>query len=135
MPYPLFHKLHLGPLLAAPFFLQLADGSVTEPIGRLDDVPINMGDIWVLEDLIIVDIPKTDNAQIILGQPILATAGCHIDVREGRVPFEVEGRFAMFNHRKDDMVSPHSSILDALPLSPDYYREDVLYDEDPPDSE
>ena len=29
IPYSLFHKLHLGPLLAAPFLLQLADGSMT----------------------------------------------------------------------------------------------------------
>jgi len=27
MPYSLFHKVHLRPLLAAPFSLQLADGS------------------------------------------------------------------------------------------------------------
>jgi len=55
MPYSLFHKLHLGPLQAAPFSLQLADGSKTQPIGKLDDVPINTGHIWVLEDFIIVD--------------------------------------------------------------------------------
>jgi len=28
MPYSLFHKLQLGPLLAAPFSLQLSDGSM-----------------------------------------------------------------------------------------------------------
>ena len=41
----------------------------------------------------------------------------------------------MFSHKKEDAVSSHSSILNALPLSPDYDMEDVLYDEDPPDSE
>ena len=79
MPYSLFHKLHLGPLLVAPFSLQLADGSETQPIGRLDNVPVNIGDIWVLEDCIIVDMPETDDVQIILGRPILAIAGCHIN--------------------------------------------------------
>ena len=72
----------------------------------------------MLEDFIVVDMPKTDDAQIILGRPILATVGCHIDVRESRISFEVEGRFAVFSHRKEDAVSPHSSILDALPLPP-----------------
>ena len=38
----------------------------------------------MLENFIIVDMPKTDDDQIILGRPILATAGCHIDVRKGR---------------------------------------------------
>jgi len=59
----------------------LADGSVTQPIGKLDNVPVNIGDIWVLEDIILVDMPETDDAQIILGRPIFATAGCDIDVR------------------------------------------------------
>jgi len=69
--------------------------------------------------------PKTDDAQIILGRLILATAGWHIDVREGRGSFKVQGQFAVFSHRKEDMVSPHSSILDALPLSPEINMEDV----------
>jgi len=68
IPYFLFHKPHLGPLLAAPLSPQLADSFNTQPIGRLDDVPVNIGDIWVLEDLIIVDMLETDDAQIILSR-------------------------------------------------------------------
>jgi len=70
MPYSLFQKLHLRPLLAAPFSLQLDDGSVMQLIGKLDNMPVNIGDIWVLEDFIIVDMPETKDAQIILGRPI-----------------------------------------------------------------
>ena len=40
----------------------------------------------------------------------------------------------MFSRKKKDAVSPYSSILDALPLSPEYDMEDVLYAEDPPGS-
>ena len=98
-------------------------------------MPVNIGDIWVLEDFIVVDMPETNDAQIILGRPILATASCHINVREGRISFEVEGRFAVFSHRKEDAISPHSSILDAFPLFPEHDMEDVLNDEDPSDSE
>ena len=89
----------------------------------------------MLEDFIVVNMPATDDAQIILGRPIRTTAGCHIDVREGRISFEVEWRFAVFSHGNEDVVSPHSYILDALPLSPKYDIEHVLYDKDPPDSE
>ena len=41
----------------------------------------------------------------------------------------------MFSHRKEDVVSPHSSILDALPLSPEINMKVVRNCEDPPDSE
>ena len=35
--YSLFHKLHIGPLQAASFSLQLAGGSEMQFIGRLDN--------------------------------------------------------------------------------------------------
>jgi len=131
----LFHKLHLGPLLAAPFSLQLADGSETQPIGKLDDVPVNVGDIWVLEDFIMVDMPETNDAQIILDRAILATADCHIDVRKGQITFEVEGRYAVFCHTKEDVVSPSSCLLDALYVSVKVDMEDVLKCDDPSNSD
>jgi len=78
-------------------------------------VPVNIGDIWVLGDLIIVDIPETNDAQIILRRPILAAVGCHMDVRKGRITFEVEGHYAMFCHIKEKVVSPNSFLLDEFP--------------------
>ena len=89
----------------------------------------------MLEDFIIIDMPEINDAQIILCQPILAIAGCHIDVRKRWITFEVEGHYTVFCHTKDDMVSPSSSLLDALPFSPDLDMEDVLNYEDPPDSD
>ena len=73
MPYSLFHKFHLGPLQVVPFSLQLANSSEAQSIGRLDNMTVNIGDIWVLKDFIIVDILETDDAQIILGWLMLAT--------------------------------------------------------------
>jgi len=61
MPYSMFRKLHRGPLQAAPFSLQLANGSKMQPIGRLDNMLVNIGDIWALEDFIIVDMLETDD--------------------------------------------------------------------------
>jgi len=76
--------------------------------------------------------PETDDAQIILGLPILATAGCYIDVRKGRITFKVEGRYAVFCHMKEDVLFPSSSLLDALPISPEIDMEDFLNYDDPP---
>jgi len=73
MSYSLFHKFHLGPLQVVPFSLQLANSSEAQSIGRLDNMTVNIGDIWVLKDFIIVDILETDDAQIILGWLMLAT--------------------------------------------------------------
>jgi len=42
----------------------------------LKDVPVNIGNIWVFKNFIIVDMPETDDDQVILGRALLATAGC-----------------------------------------------------------
>jgi len=43
--YSLFLKLRLGPLQPAPFSLQLAYGSETQPLRKFEDVPVKIGDI------------------------------------------------------------------------------------------
>jgi len=77
--------------------------------------------------------PEIDDAQIVVDLPIWATTSCHVDVRKGRITFEVKGRYAVFCHTKEDVVSPSSSLLDALPLFPEIDMKDVLDCEDPPD--
>ena len=81
-------------------------------------MPVNIEDIWVLEYFIIVDMSEIDDAQIVVDLPIWATTSCHVDVRKGRITFEVKGRYAVFCHTKEDVVSPSSSLLDALPPFP-----------------
>ena len=83
MPYFMFHNLHLGPLRLAPFSLQLADGFKMRPLGKLEDEPVKMGDIWVLKHFAKIDMTKIDDAQIILGRPFLAISGCNINVKRG----------------------------------------------------
>jgi len=48
-----------------------------------------------------------------------ATAGYHIDVKGGRITFEVQVSYVMFSHIEEKVVSPSSSLLDAFPLSPE----------------
>jgi len=50
-----------------------------------------MGDIWVLEGFMIVDMAKIDDAQIILGRPFMATAGYPINVKKGRQHLKYKG--------------------------------------------
>ena len=77
---------------------------------------------------------EIDDAQIILGQPILAIVGFHIDVRKGCITFEVKGRYVVFCQMKEKVVSPNSSTLDEFPPSPEIDMEDLLNCEDPPNS-
>jgi len=87
----------------------------------------------VLEDLIIADITEIDDAQIILGRPFLATIGCNIEVKRGRLTFEVQGCYAMFCYIEEKVVSPNSLLLGGFPLSSKINMEDVLNCQGPPD--
>ena len=69
---------------------------------------------------------ETDDAQITLGRPFMATASCHIDVRKGRITFEVQGCYAMFCHMEEKEVSSNSFLFDEFPLSPEIDMEDIL---------
>ncbi|XP_021769461.1 uncharacterized protein LOC110733680 [Chenopodium quinoa] len=68
-------KLQMGELKPTRISLQLANRSVKFPLGVLEDVPFRME-----EDV---------NVPIILGRPFLATAGAIIDMKKGKITFEV----------------------------------------------
>jgi len=76
--------------------------------------------------------PETNDAQIILGRPILATASFYIDVRKAQITFEVDGHNLGLCDTKEDVVSPSSYLLDALPFSSEIDMENVLNCDDPP---
>jgi len=58
-------------------------------MGILEDVPIKVGDFFVPIDFAVLDMDEGCHTQIILGRPFLATKGCKIDVKEGRLTFDV----------------------------------------------
>lgn len=63
--------------------LQLADCSVKYPIGMLENIPIQVGQLFIPTDFIIIDIKEDSNILIILGRPFLATVDAIIDVKRG----------------------------------------------------
>ncbi|XP_058735185.1 uncharacterized protein LOC131607180, partial [Vicia villosa] len=82
-------KLNLGELKATRMSLQLADRSVKYPVGMLENIPVRVGQFYIPTDFIIMDIQEDSNIPIILGRPFLATAGAIIDVKRGKLTFEV----------------------------------------------
>jgi len=85
MPYSIFKRFGLGKLRPTRISLQLVDRSIKYPMGILEDVPIKVGDFYVSIDFVVLDIAEDSRTQIILGRPFLATAGCKIDVKEGKL--------------------------------------------------
>lgn len=61
--------------------LQLAYRSVKYPIGMLENIHVQVGQLFIPTDFIIMDIKEDSKIPIILGTPFLATVGAIIDVK------------------------------------------------------
>ncbi|XP_050889337.1 uncharacterized protein LOC127094559 [Lathyrus oleraceus] len=57
--------------------------------GMLENVLVQIGQFYIPISFIIMDIKEDSNILIILGRPFLATAGAIIDVKKGKLTFEV----------------------------------------------
>jgi len=106
MPYSTFKKLDLGELRPINISLQLANRSLKYLLGILEDVPIRVGDFYVPIDFIILDMTKDGRTQIILGRSFLATMSCKIDVKEGRLTFDVGEKHVEFGLLNDFESTP-----------------------------
>ncbi|XP_021747878.1 uncharacterized protein LOC110713738 [Chenopodium quinoa] len=89
MLYSVFKRLKIGELLPSNMTLQLSDSSIKFPKGRVEDVPLKIGDFTIPVDFIVLEIAEDDHIPIILGRPFLATSGALIDVKGGRITLGV----------------------------------------------
>jgi len=60
--------------------IQLADCSIRQPVGILEDLLVRMGEFVVPCNFFVVDMEEIPHIPLILGRPFLATAGAEINV-------------------------------------------------------
>jgi len=105
---------------------------VKHPLGILEDVPTKVGDFCVLNDFILLDMAKDAYTQIILRRLFLATSGCKIHVKRGRLTFDVGEYHADFNLLEHQRFSPCSFACDEVTVSQEIEKFDDLCPTDPP---
>ncbi|CAN6723272.1 unnamed protein product [Malus baccata var. baccata] len=94
MPYYVFQKLGEGELKPTSVTLQLADRSVTYPLGILEDVIIKVDKFYLPADFIVLDMEEDKEVPLILGRPFMATVRTLIEVEAAvKRPFEPEECF------------------------------------------
>ena len=89
IPFSVYQKLGLGELKPTSITLQLADHSIREPRGIVEDVLVKIEQFDYLVDFIVLDyqlvLHPNVHTPIILGRPFLATANALINCRNGRM--------------------------------------------------
>ncbi|CAN6557612.1 unnamed protein product [Malus baccata var. baccata] len=96
MPYSVFQKLGEGELKPTSVSLQLADRSVTYPLGILEDVIIKVDKFYLPTDFIVLDMEEDKEVPLILGRPFIATAQTLIDVEACTLTLRVQGESVVF---------------------------------------
>ncbi|XP_050909569.1 uncharacterized protein LOC127123390 [Lathyrus oleraceus] len=81
--------LNLGEMQPTRTSLQLADRSVKYPIGILKDIIVRIDQLYIPTDFIVMDIKEDNKIPILLSRPLLSTVGVIIDVKRGKMNFEV----------------------------------------------
>jgi hypothetical protein len=90
LPLSLFKRMGIE-LKPTDLTLKLVDRSTIQ-----EDIPVNIEGIYIPADFMVVDIEEDDDCPMILGRPFLATGGTIVDVKHGRIIFQVSDEMAGF---------------------------------------
>ncbi|GKA48270.1 reverse transcriptase domain-containing protein, partial [Tanacetum coccineum] len=111
MPLSWWKKLSLPELTPTCMTLELADRSITQPIGIAEDVYLKVGKFKFPADFVVVDFDADPRVPLILGRSFLKIGRALIDVYEGELTLRVRKEAITFNL---DQTSRYSSNYDDM---------------------
>ncbi|GKD93208.1 reverse transcriptase domain-containing protein [Tanacetum coccineum] len=131
MPLSVWKKLSLPELTPTCMTLELADRSITQPIGIAEDVYLKVGKFKFPADFVVVDFDADPRVPLILGRSFLKTGRALIDVYEGELTLRVGKEAVTFNL---DQTSRYSSNyddmtvnrIDVIEMACEEYSQEVL---------
>ncbi|GJS31541.1 reverse transcriptase domain-containing protein [Tanacetum coccineum] len=89
LPHSIYKKLGLEALTPTRMTLELANRSITHPMGIAEDVVIRVDGFTFLADFVVVNFKPDPRVPIILGRPFLRTAKALIDLYEETLTLRV----------------------------------------------
>ncbi|GJY30499.1 reverse transcriptase domain-containing protein [Tanacetum coccineum] len=130
MPYSVWKDLALPELTPTCMTLELADRSITEPIGIAKDVRLMVGKFQFPADFVVVDF-EPDQSPLIRGRCFLKTSHALIDVYEGEITLRVGKEAITFNLDQTLKYTAdynHMTVnkIDVIDMACDEYSQEVL---------
>ncbi|XP_010543939.1 PREDICTED: uncharacterized protein LOC104816709 [Tarenaya hassleriana] len=89
LPKTTYDKLNVGELKPPKMILQVADKSVNDSLGTLEDVPLKVGNVYVPIDFVVIDMENINDELVILRRPFLNTIDAVIHVRKGCIEMHI----------------------------------------------
>ena len=97
MPLSIVQRLSLGELTPTAITVQMADRSMAQLGGILEDVLVKVGKFIFLVDFVIMKMEDDTQVPLLLGRPFLATGAALIDVQKGELTLRVGNEAVHFN--------------------------------------
>nr|GEZ52462.1 reverse transcriptase domain-containing protein [Tanacetum cinerariifolium] len=113
MPYSMWKRLSLSNLTPTCMTLELADRSITSPVGIAEDVYVKVGSFYFSAEFVVVDFDADPRVPLILGRSFLKTEKALIDVFEGELNLRVGKEAITFNLDKTSRYSANYSDMTA----------------------
>ncbi|RDX65746.1 putative mitochondrial protein, partial [Mucuna pruriens] len=100
MPASTYRSLNFGDLEPTGMTIQLANRSIVQPLGVLEDVLVQVNELIFPADFYVLDMEDESSEKgstLILGRPFLMTAKTKIDVHAGTLSMEFGDTLVQFN--------------------------------------
>ncbi|GJU18741.1 reverse transcriptase domain-containing protein [Tanacetum coccineum] len=104
LPHSIYKQLGLGALTPTRMTLELANRSITHPMGIAEDVVVRVDGFTFLADFVVVNFEPDPRVPIILGRPFLRTAKALIDLYEEKLTLRVGGDELVFYAKKSEKI-------------------------------
>nr|GEW71990.1 reverse transcriptase domain-containing protein [Tanacetum cinerariifolium] len=131
MPYSVWKRLLLFDLTPTCLTLELADRSISSPVGIAEDVYVKVGSFHFLADFVVVDFDADPRVPLILKRSFLKTERVLIDVFEGELTLRVGKEAITFNLDQTSRYSVNYSDMtakriDVIDMACEEYSQEFL---------
>ncbi|XP_052116558.1 uncharacterized protein LOC127746664 [Arachis duranensis] len=105
MPLSVMKKLIIQEAQPTRIALQMADKSLKQAHGIIENVLVKITELFLPTDFVILDMGKDAKNFMILGRPFLATGRAQIDVDKGELVMRMHEDYLVFNVFKPSSLS------------------------------
>ncbi|GJY53341.1 reverse transcriptase domain-containing protein [Tanacetum coccineum] len=131
MPYSVWKNLSLPELTPTCMTLELADRSISEPIGIAEDVYVTVVKFQFPADFMVIDFEPDPPVPLILERSFLNTSRAFINVYEGEITFRVGRDAITFNLDQTSRYTANynhmtANRIDVIDMACEEYSQEVL---------
>nr|GEU75672.1 reverse transcriptase domain-containing protein [Tanacetum cinerariifolium] len=131
IPFSVWERLSLPNLTPTCMTLELADRSISHPVGVAKDVYVKVGSFYFSADFVVVDFDADPRVPLILWRSFLKTGRVVIDVFEGELTLRVGKKAISFNLDQTSRYSANyndmtAKRIDVIGMACEEYSQEVL---------